>query len=118
MEAFIAFGSNLGNRLGNLSEAKRRLLELPQIQLLAASPVYETEPIDCSSSTKPFFNSVVQIETTLSSHDLLDATQQIEESMGREKTRPKNRPRQIDLDLLCCDNLILSDGRLTLPTRR
>ncbi len=115
MNSFIAFGSNLGDRLQNLSEAKQRLSATLQIKLLAASPIYEAEPVGCPSNTQPFLNAVVQIETSLPPLELLATLQQIEEAMGRAKTRPKNVPRRIDLDLLTCDGLILKDARLTLP---
>jgi 2-amino-4-hydroxy-6-hydroxymethyldihydropteridine diphosphokinase len=115
LNSFIAFGSNLGDRLMNLSEAKQRLAATPQIKLLAASPIYEAEPVGCPPNTQPFLNAVVQIETTLAPLELLAVIQQIEETMGRPKSRPKNVPRRIDLDLLACDSLILRDARLTLP---
>jgi 2-amino-4-hydroxy-6-hydroxymethyldihydropteridine diphosphokinase len=115
VNCFIAFGSNLGNRLLNLSEAKQRLADLPQTKLLAVSPIYEAEPVGCPPNTQPFFNAVAQIETTLAPLELLAAIQQIEEQMGRAPARPKNIPRRMDLDLLACDSLILKDPRLTLP---
>jgi 2-amino-4-hydroxy-6-hydroxymethyldihydropteridine diphosphokinase len=115
MNAFIAFGSNLGDRLQNFSEARRQLTASPNIELLTASPIYEAEAVGCPLRTRPFLNAVVQIETTLTPFGLLNALQQIEETMGRAPARPKNVPRRIDLDLLACDALILQDPRLTLP---
>lgn len=115
MNSFIAFGSNLGDRLRNLSEAKELLSAISQTKFLAASPIYEAEAVGCPPQTQPFLNAVVQIETTLAPLELLAAIQQIEEAMGRPKSRPKNVPRRIDLDLLACDRLILQVPRLTLP---
>ncbi len=115
MIAFISFGSNLGDRLANLSVAKRGLAATGHVALLAASPVYECEPVGCPPQTRSFYNAVVAIETELTPHLLLDALQQIEVALGRAPTRPKNVPRAIDLDLLICGDEAVQDARLTLP---
>jgi 2-amino-4-hydroxy-6-hydroxymethyldihydropteridine diphosphokinase len=115
MTAFISFGSNEGDRLAHLTDAKRRLAGTLQITLLAVSPVYEAEPVGCKPGTRPFYNAAVALETELTPHLLLDALQQIEVAMGRPPTRPKNVPRAIDLDLLLCGDAVIRDARLTLP---
>lgn len=115
MRAFISFGSNLGDRLAHLSEAKRRLASTGHVAILAASPVYESAPVDCPPQTPSFYNAVVVVDTELTPHLLLDALQQIEAAMGRPPTRPKKTPRAIDLDLLLCGEEVICDDRLQLP---
>jgi 2-amino-4-hydroxy-6-hydroxymethyldihydropteridine diphosphokinase len=118
VKAFIAFGSNLGDRLAALSEARRRLAQTQGVTIVAASPVYESEAVGCEPSAQPFLNAVVEVETELDAHALLRLLGGIEQSMGREAKRKKNAPRRIDLDLLLAGGLILRDESLTLPHPR
>ena len=115
MRSFIGFGSNEGDRLAHLTEGKRQLVGTAQVALLAVSPVYETEPVDCPPHTRPFYNAVAVIETELSPCLLLDILQKIEVNMGRSPKRPKNVPRAIDLDLLLCGDEVIETERLRLP---
>ena len=115
MQAFISFGSNQGDRLEHLIEAKRQLAGTAQVAILTASPVYETEPVGCPLHTRTFYNAVLAAETKLTPNLLLDALQQIEVAMGRSPKRPKNVPRAIDLDLLLCGDEVIETERLRLP---
>lgn len=115
----ISLGSNLGDRLAHLREAVARLTSAPTpVRLLAASPVYETEPVDCAPGDPAFLNAVIEVETDLPPLPLLDLTQGIERDLGRAATREPNAPRPIDLDLLYYGELKLDSERLVLPHPR
>ena len=118
--AGIALGSNVGDRLENLRQARDRLAALHEGagDEFLVSPIYETEPVGCGPEAAAFFNAVVDLETSLDPLALLDAAQAIERHLGRPSRRPKNAPRTIDVDLLYCGNLEVADERLELPHPR
>jgi 2-amino-4-hydroxy-6-hydroxymethyldihydropteridine diphosphokinase len=116
IEVGIGFGSNLGDRLANLSKAKRYLLEICDIPDKALfSPVYETEPVDCPPQTSSFYNAVGQITLTLDPECILEHCLRIERLLGRENHHEKNSPRTIDLDILYAGDIISGESRLTIP---
>ena len=114
----ISLGSNLGDRLAHLQEALRRLKPLRSSPHLLLSPIFETEPVDCPEGSGSFYNSVVEIETDLSPHELLAATQAIESALGRPQRREVNAPRTVDLDLLYYDRVQVDTEQLVLPHPR
>ncbi len=112
----IALGSNLGNRLANLREARDRLVGLmpPETTFLQSS-VYQSEPVGCPSNSPDFYNAVIEIDYVGQPHDLLQATQGIEWHIGRTATAERNAPRLIDLDILYFDQHVMDGDILTLP---
>ena len=118
MKAGISIGSNLGNRLENLSQACDLLCELSTDSRAVAASVYETEPVGCAPGTPSFFNTVVEIETDLPPLDLLEQLQQFEEALGRPREHGHNASRTIDLDLLYCGDVVMNEPTLTLPHPR
>ena len=108
---FLALGSNLGDRAANLGEALRRLL--PAVNVLAASPVYETPPWGYTDQPA-FLNQVAKAETELSPSDLLAHLKQVETLIGRQATF-KYGPRTIDLDILFYDQAIVETPTLRVP---
>jgi len=118
MKAGVSIGSNLGNRLKNLSQACDFLCELSSDQKVVAASIYETEPVDCAPGTPSFLNTVVEIETDLSPRTLLDQLQLFEQSLGRPSDHAHNAPRTIDLDLLYCGDVVMKEPTLTLPHPR
>lgn len=113
--AYLAIGGNLGDRLGFLTEAVRRLHRLPRTRVIEASSVYETDPV--GPAQPDFLNAAVHLDTTLSPHELLAECQRIEAALGRVRDE-RWGPRTIDLDLLWYDNTTLADATLTLPHPR
>jgi 2-amino-4-hydroxy-6-hydroxymethyldihydropteridine diphosphokinase len=113
--AFVALGANLGDARATVAQALRDLGTLPQTQLLRASSLYRSAPVD--SSGPDYINAVAELRTGLGPHALLTALQGLEQAAGRE--RPwRNAPRTLDLDLLLYDELTLDEPQLTLPHPR
>jgi len=116
----IAYGANLGDREGTIASAMRSVAELPGVQLVAVSPVYETAAItdDGVDHDAPgYLNGVIVIETTLEPLALLDALQAIEAEHGRVRTTHWG-DRALDLDLIDYGGQVSADARLVLPHPR
>jgi len=119
MRAGIALGSNLGDRLANLSSARVQICDLPGVELpMLASPVYETDPIDCEPGAGKFFNAVMEIGYEGEAPDLLQALRAIEAAHGRPAAHPRNASRALDLDLLYFGDVTISSPELNLPHPR
>ena len=117
---YIALGSNLGDRAQNINEAIRLIGE--RVGTVAdQSSLIESEPWGFSSENT-FLNAAIHVETTLSPHEVLAATQKIERELGktavhatRRSLLPVYKDRPIDIDILLYDDLHLSEPELTLP---
>ena len=120
MQCGFSLGSNLGDRIGNLSTARDNIVALGGIALVAQSRVYETEPVDVSDPhrDKPFLNAVIVVETARDPESLAAATREIEDSMGRRRTSDKNAPRVIDIDVLFVESRVIHTATLTVPHPR
>ena len=116
MQAYIALGTNLGDRLANLNAAVHALSLLPGTTITALSGVYQTAPVGYDDQPD-FYNACLRCETTLSPRTLLGACLGIEAAMGRKRQIP-NGPRIIDLDLLLYEQEHLQCPELTLPHPR
>lgn len=115
LTAYVALGANLGDAQAAVRQALRDLGTLPQTQLVQASPLYSSAPVQ--SSGPDYINAVAELRTRLSAHELLAQLQRLEQQAGRE--RPwHNAPRTLDLDLLLYGELRLEDPVLTLPHPR
>ena len=112
--AYVALGSNLGDRLTTLLEAVRRLRKLGRVEVVSA--VYETDPVGFDDQP-PYLNAVAQLRTDFQPQRLLARLLEVEADLGRVRTFP-NAPRTLDLDLLVYDDLVLDAPDLTLPHPR
>jgi len=112
-QAYIGFGSNLGNRLNNCRNAIGALGALPLCSLLKTSSFYETSPVGLVEQPA-FINGVVLLETSEDAHWLLRQMLEIENIYGRIRTL-KWGPRSIDLDLLFFDDQIINTPELSVP---
>jgi 2-amino-4-hydroxy-6-hydroxymethyldihydropteridine diphosphokinase len=111
--AYIALGSNLGDRAKTLGAAVDCLRSLGRVT--ASSSLYETEPVGFHDQPN-FLNAVLALETNLDPLLLLRALLRIEREMGRDRSRSLIRgPRALDLDLLLMGDAIVSEDELTLP---
>ncbi len=111
---YLAFGTNLGDRLANIRQALGSLS--PAVEVELSSAVYETPPWGYLDQPS-FYNQVVRAVTDLSPLDLLDYLKQIEQRLGRVETF-RNGPRQIDIDILFYDDLEMETPHLGLPHPR
>lgn len=112
--AYLALGTNIGNKRRNMITAAALLAERVG-DVLALSGFYETEPWGFQSENT-FLNAALQLDTSLSPLELLKATQEIEIEMGRtQKSNGAYHDRIIDIDILLYDNLVQQTPELTLP---
>jgi 2-amino-4-hydroxy-6-hydroxymethyldihydropteridine diphosphokinase len=111
---YLGLGTNQGDRLANLQAA--RLALAPSVRLLAASPIYETEPWGFLEQPA-FLNQALKAETGLPPLDLLAYLKDLELQLGRQ---PNFRygPRLIDIDILLYDDLALCLPGLEIPHPR
>lgn len=120
MEVGLSLGSNLGDRLQNLRQAKKRIIALRGVSFAAQSPVYETEPVDVSPADRNMFflNAVLVIKVLIRVPEMLAGFKQIETELGRlAETRP-NAPRPIDIDIIYAGNLRISQNGIAVPHPR
>jgi 2-amino-4-hydroxy-6-hydroxymethyldihydropteridine diphosphokinase len=115
--AYVALGSNLGDRRGNLEEALQRLRASPGLVVTRVSSAYETAPVGGPPGQGPYLNSAAQILTDLAPEALLDLLLAVEQDLGRLRAEPAG-PRTLDLDLLLYGDLIRDDSRLAVPHPR
>ncbi len=116
IRAYIGLGSNLGDRELALRGAVRALEDISGVRILRASSLYESEPVDFED--QPWFlNAIVEVETDLLPHFLLDQLQKIESQFGREREVAKG-PRTLDLDLLLYADCLIEDEILSIPHPR
>ena len=113
---YLSLGSNLGDRVGYIQQAVSLLGANPDINIVATSSFYETEPWQMHSENW-FVNAVIQISTTLTPEELLKECKNVESLLGRKKEDDEKgyADRTIDIDILFYDDLILSNEILTLP---
>jgi len=115
----IALGTNLGNRLTHLREARDMLRQLVDPDsLYLEAPIYQSEPVDCREGSPDFYNTVIEIDYIGEPYELLAKTQGIEFHLGREAVYERNAPRIIDIDILYFGNESLHDEVLMIPHPR
>jgi 2-amino-4-hydroxy-6-hydroxymethyldihydropteridine diphosphokinase len=115
----IALGANVGDRLAQLRAARRQIFALENVsEPFLSSRIYETEPVGTEPEAGAFFNAVIEVGYAGSPSELLAALQSIERQMGRPSKRPRNAPRNIDLDILYCGDLVLAEDDVEIPHPR
>ncbi len=100
MKVGFSLGSNLGDRLRQLQQARAYLLSLSREQWHRASPLYETEPVGCPPNSPKFYNAALEIEFGGAPRTLLKKIQAYEIAHGRDRNLPPNAARPIDIDIL------------------
>jgi len=113
--AFVALGSNLGNREKRLRAGRNGLKNLSGASVLAETAVEETAPIG-PNGQKPYLNQMVVIQTDLAPEALLNACHEIERGAGRtRRSGARWGPRTLDLDIVRFGDRHSSSPQLTLP---
>jgi len=111
-QIYIALGSNLGDRAGNLARALQ-LLPARGVHIRQVSDFLETRAYGVTDQPD-FLNAVARVETGLAPEQLLQVLLQVEKLMGRVRKRHWGE-RNIDLDLLLYGDLVYQSKTLTLP---
>ena len=116
MIGYLGLGSNVGDRRANLQAAVEDLWA-HDIEVLASSSLYETQPVGEVLDQRDFYNACVRIETDLDPHGLLDACKAVERALGRDPGGVRHGPRPIDVDMLLLGEIEMENDRLRLPHR-
>lgn len=114
MRGFLGLGSNVGDRLAALRDA-RSALARHGVCVRASSSVYETAPQGEVLDQPDFLNAAVEVETELDAEALLDACKAVERDLGRATGGQRHGPRPIDVDVLMLGGIEHRSDRLTLP---
>ena len=112
----LSVGSNLGDRLGTLQGCVQAIARLPDTDVLAISPVYETAPVG-GPAQPDYLNAVLVIRTGLPPGGLLQAAHRIEAAFGRARAE-RWGPRTLDIDIIDYAGQVSGDPALTLPHPR
>ena len=116
VRAYIALGSNLGDRLGQMQSALKALAADDRLKVLQISPVYENCAVGMGEAND-FLNAIVGIETSMEPLALLDHCLEVESQLGRVRTGEWT-PRSIDLDIIAFGGEIIEHERLQVPHPR
>ena len=114
--SYLGLGSNIGDRRANLAEAVQRLAQIPAIEIVKTSSIYETAPVG-PQDQPDFFNQVVQAEVSCSGRRLLELVEGIEQDMGRVRRRYWGE-RIIDIDILLYSDETIEQPDLQIPHPR
>lgn len=112
MRAFLAIGSNLGDREALLRQA---VASMPDV--VAVSPVYETAPVGGPGEQGPYLNAVVELDTALTPRQLLELGQRLETDAERVRVE-RWGPRTLDVDVLLVGDLTVDEPDLQVPHPR
>jgi 2-amino-4-hydroxy-6-hydroxymethyldihydropteridine diphosphokinase len=110
--AFLSLGANLGDREGALRAA---VAALPDV--VAVSPVYETEPVEGAVGQPPYLNLVAELSTDLEPRALLEVANRLERQAGRVRTG-RHAPRILDIDVLWMEGISVDEPDLVVPHPR
>ena len=117
--SWVALGSNLGDRVWALEQARERLSQHHRICLRAASRLWETEPVG-PPGQGPYLNAVLGLDSSLEADALLKLLLDVERALGRcrDPASPRWGPRLIDLDLLLFGSERIHQPGLEVPHPR
>lgn len=113
-DAYIALGSNVGNRELNLLRAVAEIGKLPDSRVTALSSFYETSPVGVVDQA-PFFNAVLRLTTCLEARTLLTRLLNIENETFQRARTVHHGPRSMDLDILMYGSAIIHEENLVVP---
>lgn len=115
--AYLALGSNLGDRESHLTSGIAELDKTEEIEVINVSPLYETANV--GPPAPDYLNCVIEISTSLDPEALLDACHRIEMHRGRDRTvEARWGARVLDIDILLFGASTIETRRLTIPHPR
>jgi len=112
--AFLALGSNVGDRAAHIENAVQLLSR--KVEIVARAPLYETRP-EGITDQPDFLNTALECRTDMSVRELLAFAKEVEREEGRIE-RLRWGPREIDIDIIFYDDLVYQDETLTIPHPR
>ncbi|EDO19077.1 hypothetical protein Kpol_2000p42 [Vanderwaltozyma polyspora DSM 70294] len=120
--AFLAFGSNVGDRFANINNALSLLQQNEKVNIEKVSSLFESEPMYFKDQS-PFMNGCIEITTQLTPHELLELCKKIEYDELKRIKHFDNGPRSIDLDIVMYINdkgehILINDETLVVPHPR
>jgi 2-amino-4-hydroxy-6-hydroxymethyldihydropteridine diphosphokinase len=115
VRVYFGLGSNLGDREAWIRAAVAQL-DAPDLRLLRMSSIRETAPVGLIDQPL-FLNAAAEFESELPPRELLKRALNVERELGRVRT-VRNGPRNIDVDLLLCGNLMVNEPDLVVPHPR
>jgi 2-amino-4-hydroxy-6-hydroxymethyldihydropteridine diphosphokinase len=113
--AFLGLGSNIGDRVRFLREAVASLASLDEV--VAVSPVYETDPVGGPAGQGAYLNLVVELDTTRGARDLLAVCHRLESAAGRTR-EVRWGARTLDVDILWLEGGAVDEPDLVVPHPR
>jgi 2-amino-4-hydroxy-6-hydroxymethyldihydropteridine pyrophosphokinase len=114
--AYIALGSNLGDRWDALVRACQAIAELPFVEIQAFSSLYESRAEAQGLSQPDYLNTVLAVNSQLDALSLWQHLASVESSLGRSRPPGQDKaPRTIDIDLIAYGDVIIGTAELTLP---
>jgi 2-amino-4-hydroxy-6-hydroxymethyldihydropteridine diphosphokinase len=111
--AYLALGSNMGQREVFLAQARKGIARLRTTRILGETEVEETAPLGPVQQS-PFLNQMIAIETELSPRELLEEIQRIEAEAGRVRD-VRWGPRTLDIDVVLFERQSVHESDLTVP---
>jgi 2-amino-4-hydroxy-6-hydroxymethyldihydropteridine diphosphokinase len=119
MRAGLALGSNIGDRFENLRAARKAIVDLAKVSPpILASPIFETDAVDCEPGANKFWNAVIEIDFDGDAVELLQKLGEVEVTLGRPVNHPRNVSRKIDIDLLYFGDTTIDSEELQVPHPR
>lgn len=110
---YLGLGSNIGDKIKYINSAVEAISKLKDTKVIRSSSIYKTEPWGIKSQDE-FLNSVLEIESGLNPEELLFELKRIENVLGR-KNRVKWHKREIDIDVLFYNNVVLKNDNINIP---
>jgi 2-amino-4-hydroxy-6-hydroxymethyldihydropteridine diphosphokinase len=117
-DAYIAVGSNLGDRAGTIQAAVAQLRSIDSVEVVRCSQLIETDPVG-PGDQGAYLNGVVHVKTALTPRELLETILHIETQHGRDRSSEiRWGARTLDLDLLIFGDTIIDEPGLEVPHPR
>ncbi len=118
-KAYIALGSNVGDRRATLERAVEMLAARDDLRVEAVSAMIETQPVGGPRGQGHYLNAAAEIATDLAPGELLAALQAVESALGRDRAGEQRwGPRTCDLDILLMGDVVIDSPELTVPHPR
>jgi len=113
----LGLGSNQGDRIAQFRAAKKSILGIPGVSLVAQSSLYETEPVGVKPEYQhlKFLNAVLVVSVTVPLETLHRELAAIETHAGRRRGADQYAPRPLDIDILFAGDMVSDEKNLRLP---